>query len=331
MELWSRYTSNKGTPGANKGIAFAHLINESSPRSVAAAGSVSGLRRWASCGVEFPASIRKKRRTHGVFQADKGQDEDVFAGAPSSDNTVLGQSIKPNVAEMVQRMRECVSKSQSRVSSQLPSSSSPLPDGGDHLVLSPGSPLERRTREQSVETSKTIPGHDETMIEHAHIAEEPIRRSFGSSDEFDDDDFDTDMAEALDEQPLPVVSEATIPTEPIHQLPQIQTAEAVIPMEADSDDEFGMEDEDGFAEGLENVVSLYDTRTAETPLDNQVSREAAGNDATIGNAAPAVVIDLESDDSDDFGEDIDVDAFAAAEVAATQTQTNPVCRTRTYP
>lgn len=123
MELWSRYTGNKGTPSAHKSVAFAHLINESSPRSAAAAGSVSGLRRWASCGVEFPASHKKRRRTHGVFQGEKEGAEDVFASAPSSDTTTSGHSAKPNIASMVQRMRECVSKSQPRMSSQLPSSS----------------------------------------------------------------------------------------------------------------------------------------------------------------------------------------------------------------
>lgn len=92
LDMWSRYTNKSGTPSANKNVAFAHLISEASPRSAVAAGSVSGLRRWASCGHEFPASNRKRRRTHGVFQEDQDRAEDVFAGAPSSDGTLLGPS-----------------------------------------------------------------------------------------------------------------------------------------------------------------------------------------------------------------------------------------------
>lgn len=168
------------------------------------------------------------------------------------------------------------------------------------------------------------------MVENAQISDEPIRRSLGSSDEFDDDDFDTEMAEALDVQPPRTTSAPTIPTEPIQTLPQAQPSQIQLPAEApsreaDSDDEFGMDDEDEFAADLEHVVSLYDIRTDEASHDDNAPREVAENDAT------AVVIDLASDDSDEFGEDIDVDTFAAAEVAATQTQTNPVCRTRSYP
>ncbi|KAJ4367535.1 DNA replication endonuclease-helicase Dna2 [Neocucurbitaria cava] len=327
MELWSRYTSTKGTPSANKRVAFAHLINESSPRSAAAAGSVNGLRRWTSCGAEFPASNRKRRRTHGVFQGDKEHAEDVFAGAPSSDGMMLGQPPKPNLASMVQRMRECA-RSQPSISSQIPSSSSPLPEAGDLQDNSSGSPLQRRAREQDVDFPEAL--QDEHTVKDADelMAENQPRASAGSSDEFGDDDFDTEMVEALDISPIephaPTTSYVTVPTEAINPPPQPQPPETVTPQEAGSDgsdDEFGMGDEDDFAADLEHVASLYDTRDVESPIGDQAPTAGTENVAT--NNVPASVIDLIEDDSEDeFGGDIDVDEFAAAEVAATQATVN---------
>ena len=50
----------------------------------------------------------------------------------------------------------------------------------------------------------------------------------------------------------------------------------------------------------------------------------ANEAVSVTHALP--VIDLVNDDSDEFGDDIDPDEFAAAEIAATQPPaTNPVC------
>lgn len=222
MELWSRYTGVQGTPSASKGVAFAHLINEASPRSTAAAGSVSGLRRWASCGHEFPASNRKRRRTHGVFQGDQDQAEDVFAGAPSSDGSKLAQPPKSNIANMIRQIKEISHSSRSRLSTQqFPSSSSPLPGSGERHGHSSGSPLQRRAQEQSQEheheheTSEAVQyGEDPYQEENENVQEDlqapdVLQRSFGSSDDFGDDDLDMDMVDALEtpqgieQQPLP--------------------------------------------------------------------------------------------------------------------------------
>jgi DNA replication ATP-dependent helicase Dna2 len=338
MELWSRYTSNKGTPSGNKSVAFAHLINESSPRSAVAAGSVSGLRRWASCGHEFPASNRKRRRVHGVFRVEKGGNEDVFAAAPSSDGTIPGLPAKSNLANMIQQMKECVPP---RISSQLPSSSSPFPNAGERHVESSGSPLQRRGQEQDVGPSENMQRDDDEVVDQdAHMDAPEQEESPGSSDDFGDDDFD-DMVDVLDdspqgaEQPMykaPETSHATIPTEPI----QPQTQHQPQKHDADSDDEFGMdEDEDGFAADLEQVASLYDTRPLSTPSQQAVSAaEKSRNCTATRMSAPTTpVINLADadDDDDEFGDEIDADVFAAAEVAATQPSANTVRRTSTFP
>lgn len=345
MELWSRYTNSKGTPTANRSVAFAHLINESSPRSAAAAGSVSGLRRWASCGVEFPASNRKKRRMHGVFQAEKEIAEDVFADVPSSDGIMLGQPTKPNIASMVKRMRECVSKSETRLSSQLPSSSSPLPRTTDHQDSSSGSPVQRRPREQDVITSETLQHvstslgdildeDDELLQEDEPVNAEqtgpaPLEASPESSDDFGDDDFDADLVEALDVSTQ--VSQTTHfsnNTNTSRQLaaaqPQPQPAVAA-PSKTGSDDEFGMDDEDEFAADLEQVASFYDTMSTESLTADPAPAANRGPSAATKDTASATVISL-VDDDDEFDEDIDSDEFAAAEVAATQAPTNTVCK-----
>lgn len=345
MELWSRYTNSKGTPTANKSVAFAHLINESSPRSAAAAGSVSGLRRWASCGVEFPASNRKKRRTHGVFQAEKETSEDVFADAPSSDGVMLGQPARPNLASMVQRMRECVSKSESRLSSQLPSSSSPLPRVGDQDSSS-GSPTQRRPRDQGTGLSMALqhesPSSGEDLNEEGGLAKDqepvdaeqtepaPLPASQESSEDFGDDDFDADMVDALDVSPQDVnqTAHSTNHVAPSHQptnAPPQPPQGAAAPAKVGSDDEFGMDDEDDFAADLEQVASLYDTRSLDPLTADSAPAADKEPPATTENTASATVISL-IDDDDEFDEDIDADEFAAAEVAATQAPANTVCK-----
>lgn len=346
MELWSRYTNNKGTPSANKSIAFAHLINESSPRSAAAAGSVSGLRRWASCGVEFPASTRKKRRTHGVFQTEKEVSEDVFAEAPSSDGAMFGPPARPNLASMVQRMRECVSKSEVRPSTQLPSSSLPLPQVGNQNSSS-GSPVQRRLRDQGLGTSETLQHGSPSLLEDLNEEDEPInpqepeqgeqtepappQASRDSSEDFGDDDFDADMVDALDVSPQEVAqsvhsaSHLAQSHQSVNALPQSPQA-AVAPAKIGSDDEFGMDDEDDFAADLEQVASLYDTRSLD-PLTADSAPTADKGLPAATDTALVTVINL-TDDDDEFDDDIDADEFAAAEVAATQAPANTVCEAR---
>lgn len=165
------------------------------------------------------------------------------------------------------------------------------------------------------------------------MVEEETTKFVVSSDEFGDD-FDSEMVEALDISPPHEVVQAplatsyiTIPTESVHPPLPVQSPETIHSKQEESDDEFGIEDEDDFAADLEQVASLYDTRALESPTDNEALIEETDNGVAAGNAASAIVIDLLEDDSDEFGEDIDVDEFAAAEVAATQAPANTVRRT----
>jgi DNA replication ATP-dependent helicase Dna2 len=175
--------------------------------------------------------------------------------------------------------------------------------------------------------------------EEADVAQKQ-QASQGSSDDFGDD-FDADMVEALDISPqqtpaqtaLPArsTSYVTTPTEPVHPPPQYPPAAVHVSRQGSDDDEFGMDDEDDFAADLEQVASLYDTRSVESPTADQAPVSDTKGAAGTASAVSAPVISLLDDDEDEFGEDIDADEFAAAEVAATQAPADTVRRTQTYP
>jgi DNA replication ATP-dependent helicase Dna2 len=167
----------------------------------------------------------------------------------------------------------------------------------------------------------------------------------GSSDEFGDDDFDSEMVEALDispqiaEPPAQFVqgtSYVEIPTEPLQPPPPHPQSPGEVAQrrEEDSDDEFGMSDDgEDWAADLEQVASLYDNKSVVSPVQPPSCPAAqASKPAVTSDTVPTAVINLVGDDDyDEFGDDIDEDVFAAAEVAATQTSANHVRRTHTCP
>jgi len=163
------------------------------------------------------------------------------------------------------------------------------------------------------------------------------RASTESSDDFGDDDFDADLVEALDiapqsvEKPAYPTSHVTIPTESINP-PTLQQHPTVPALpQTGSDDEFGLDDEDDFAADLEHVASFYDTTSLESTTTGHAPATENEQSAASEDAASAPVISLidDDDDDDEFGDDIDADEFAAAEIAATQVPANTV-RTTHY-
>jgi hypothetical protein len=325
-ELWNRYTNNKGTPSGTRAVAFAHLISESSPHSLANAGSVSGLRRWASCGVEFPASTKKKkRRISGAFAVATEQIEDVFHQRSSDGGP---QVKKSGLASLVESLKEAIPKRPSAVASHPPSSSSPLPDH-EPFRLPVDSPIRLRTIDEHLppeDTSETLGGEAEAVAELDEA--DHGRSSSGSSDDFGD--FDDEMVDALeitnhepvshhDQDPRPDELESVVAVPPDHETDALPT----IPTNyCDSDDEFDL-DEDIFAADLEQVASLYDRRPEMSAAEQEVQMVDGASDAR-----PPVISLL--DDDDDFGDDIDADEFEAAEIAATQAPATTVRRPRTY-
>jgi len=324
-ELWNRYNNDKDTPSGNRGIAFAHLISEASPRSSATAGSVSGLRRWASCGLEFPASTRKKRRTHAPIDAPNDLTDHVY-DQPSSDGIFQGQPQgKSKLAGMLERIRESIGKPQSGSQSQVPSSSSPLPDS-ERRITSNDSPLKDRGREAQLhDTSEALVGNGQAKARNNDEVEA------GSSDEFGDIDFDDEIVENLEILPFSsAVNKAQHAKEAnpvqVHAVPTTLVEPGLLLAKAEeSDDEFGL-DEDMFEEDLEQVASLFDSRPEQSQEQRSATQDNFEHEQALDAAPPPLIIDLAGDDDDDFGDDIDVDEFAAAEVAATQNLSTAVRR-----
>jgi DNA replication ATP-dependent helicase Dna2 len=169
---------------------------------------------------------------------------------------------------------------------------------------------------------------EEEAVPVAEETEE--RRSSGSSDEFGDDDFDADMVEALDisQAMQPTTNNDHVQVEQHNPAPPIQPQQAQPPppapaaLDEGSDDEFGLDDEQEFAADLEQVASLYDSRPEAAAEEAQVA-PSHEQEQPVNDVAP--VINLDDDDDDEFGDDIDPDEFAAAELQATQGH-NTVCR-----
>lgn len=328
-ELWNRYTvnaSNKGTPTTNKGIAFAHLINESSPHSSATAGSVSGLRRWASCGLEWPTSATKRRKTRGVFREDG---EDVFGVRSTADEQPHRKSKLSKVGLLVERIQETLAKPPRQQALSFPSSSSPLPETGDFYEAPSASPLQRLAHEHMKDAedfqppfNPKEPREPTTDNEHGSIEKEKST----SSSEFGD--VDMDMVEAIEianyTADVSATVDAGIPVNSIRNLNAQNPPITAQPMKDDSigsDDEFGLGDEDNFTTDLENLASLYDSRPALTPTRAQGSPRTEVVISLPNTPAPAAVgnFDANGCSDDEFGsDDIDVEQFAAAEAMATQ-------------
>ncbi|KAK3044333.1 hypothetical protein LTS18_001560, partial [Coniosporium uncinatum] len=141
-DLWSTYAADASRQEAavgGKNVAFAHLIENSSPRSSASAGSVGGLRRWASCGVEWPTSEKKRRRTNGTLRASK-KDGQIQEASRENDEV----SRKSRIGMLVEQL-EVLSKPAGRGAPSAPSSSSPLPETKGPREDPHNSPLERLT------------------------------------------------------------------------------------------------------------------------------------------------------------------------------------------
>jgi hypothetical protein len=158
------------------------------------------------------------------------------------------------------------------------------------------------------------------------------QKSSDSSEDFGDAEFDTAMVDALEisqREPQPRTKESVAPqadTDIETVRPQVEVQDTgTYAVDAGSEDEFGL-DEDLFAADLEHVASLYDSREEEMLTGDQFDHDTRPN--THAPAAPVITV-IEDDSDDDFGDDIDVDELAAAEVAATQGNST-VCRLSPY-
>jgi DNA replication ATP-dependent helicase Dna2 len=315
-DLWNRYhaSADDGST-ATKSVAFAHLIKNSSPRSSETAGSVSGLRRWASCGVEWPTSATKRRR---IYVRPKDEEQ-----KPQEDDLNGGELPKMSkVGLLLERMKETLQKPPERNHGG-PASSSPLPERG-YMDEEAESPLERLAPVMEE-------GQQDGGLEAEQFAPAPpksIRKSQRSSSEFGDDDIDTDMLEALECTMTEIQSQApkleiqniyaTINAQqPMgvaqQQEPPDPLGDTRHTLQQQANDEFGDDDDDLFTADMEQMACKYDSQAVHVVLDDFKLEDKA---SAIGAVRSNPVV-LPSDD--EFGDDdFDEEELVAAEVAATQ-------------
>jgi hypothetical protein len=180
-DVWSRYNANlndSAVKASQSGLE--RLLIESSPRSSETAGSVGGLRRYNSCGYQWPAS-KKKRKKQKTGRIPTNQDHGIEENANDAPVISKVSLLLEEVQRKSELERRHVIDEESESRQDGPSSSSPvaLPtivveEAADPLE----SPLQNRGDSKSFlpnadAPQKTLKGHDPSFCEY-------------------DDDFDID-------------------------------------------------------------------------------------------------------------------------------------------
>lgn len=282
-DLWTRYATGRNADETPLDVAlpsFAHLINDSSPRSAprTPGGSVGGLRRWQSCGIEWPASKAKRRRTNGVFRdrqknmSGSGDDDSPSSGEPRPKQL-------SRVGMLVEQVQESLAKPTLDPRRDAPSSSSPLPDKGEfenlHMGARHGSQNEKNSQLSNPRNS--------------------AQRSREAS-EFEDDDMDLDMMDDM----KPVESNLTSArTHVNHRSPSPtkvdrpqqgnnQPTTAMLDTIDEDSDEFG-DDIDITADDIENSVPIYNTQPASSKpaRRDDSAKSVSHHEITAMSKAPA--------------------------------------------
>ncbi|KAF2223148.1 hypothetical protein BDZ85DRAFT_263074 [Elsinoe ampelina] len=334
-DLWTRYNAlNDSEDHAVARLpSLAHLLQDSSPQSLprTPGGSIGGLRRWASCGNEWPASKSKRRRTNGVFRdRDQSSHEDALPSREHSNGSRLGA--------MVDRVQANLAHEKPAKRLQDPSSSSPLPDKGSFDSNGPESPVNRAaSRSSNARTS-----HGDHVQAPAAVSNPTTTDEADQSSDYGDDNIDLDEF-ALDEaSPAGLRSESKGGQVDICQDSGYQEeSEAIdnshggdshniyaghLPTIDEESDEFG-EDDDITAEDLETALTQIEKLATQKQRSSNIGPQYDGHNdqsraerPSIKNRpAPKFTSNDHDDDDDEFGElDADEESFAAAEIAATQ-------------
>ena len=186
-DLWSRYTSGVKLDTKNPSL-FAHL-SPSSPQTPESNGSKdSALRRTASCGVAWPTSKSKKRRTETKASYDRTRG--VFAAAKQQ---ILAPELpkQSRVGLLVEKIQETLSR-RDHDDVEEPSSSSPLPDRGRASQILPAI-LEHEQDEQDQEGS-----HNDIPTPTRMAAPQLLPPNEPASSDYGDDEIDLNLVESFE-------------------------------------------------------------------------------------------------------------------------------------
>lgn len=175
QELWNRYMNANGSRNVNlePPPSFAHLP-PSSPMTPSTTSKDSGLRRTVSCGVEWPTSKPKRRRTDLIDSHNRTKN--IFA---ASRREILAReaSKSSRVSLLVEKIQESLAR-QAHAEDE-PSSSSPLPEKHSQMPPSQVSPTRSPSRLKVASQHKDQPPAASRKDEREDML-----------DEFDDDGLD---------------------------------------------------------------------------------------------------------------------------------------------
>ena len=337
-ELWNRYslkTQPKGRPSAETPFAqsFSQLLESSSPPSPAAYSRLresAGLRRSFSCGIEWPVSAAKRRKTvlqgQRVATKESSQPHDVTSCRPSSRLKELVDKVH---SEMIRSPR--YEKTLNDTSA--PSSSLPEFDNADELearaVLATNPTTDTVRKRIAHEEIRATENQNSPGLD----AGQEFKRSQqnDTSSDFGEHEIDVEMMQAMENVASslePLGSNKYLPDEAQVKyqggLPLSRSTSTAAATQRNDIDDFGDEVNDIFAAELEDAVSGYDRRTEdvnksdETSANRQQKDETAERGSqgvvTVGmtGAGETLVSDDEYGDGIDFGEGFDQDILPAA-------------------
>jgi hypothetical protein len=195
MDLWNRYTNGNATKSAKGDFTasvFANLM-PSSPQTPSTTNSKDGgLRRTASCGLEWPTSKSKRQRVDNG--ESYGRTRDVFA---ASKRDILATDLPKTsrVSLLVEKIQESLAR-KPVAEIDGPSSSSPLPERNGKMV-EPTSPIPQRVQPMQTIIEDKDPTADLTNI---FVNNAISAHHDNSSSEFGDDDIDFNFLESVEQE-----------------------------------------------------------------------------------------------------------------------------------
>ena len=300
-DLWNRYNGglNKDTPLGQRLTSLASGLGSSSPyTSEDRAGNVSGLRRWTSCGMEFPASKPKRQKIqHTRDVTSMGQ---VFHEASTKAPTVAkGSSKSIRIGSLLDKISENLEVSRAIAEEeQAPSSSSPLPERPEDFDRQSISPL-RAPELAKANSSSTKRSNNLLRSDYKDgCVREESRSPQSEKNEHSSGTLGEEHYPGLDRQ--------------VQSTDQQGSRSANRPTE-----EPDLVNEDDFSDSFElSEDELESVARACEPVAQLIVQEDQHDSNQISIAKGSSTPD--DDYGDDIGDDIDEDLFAAAEASATQ-------------
>ena len=298
--LWNRY--NVGTSADTPlGQRLATIVNGngSSPPYATSeqVGNISGLRRWTSCGMEFPSSKRKRRRTQrttdmnrNVEIVDETRVADVEEIKDQSKATRIGSLLEKISASLEKAKNMCVEDENA------PSSSSPLPERQEDFDRQSISPL------RAPDLANRSGGQLSKIAKEPSVEEANERQSQqAASKDFEDPCPTSQALQKLNVIDKNFEKDVTLSgNQP--QVTSQDEANVEIFNEDDFEDDFNLSESD-----FEEIVATFETERSTLPgqSSNPLQKQ--------GLAQPA-----DEKGSDELDDDVDEELFAAAEASATQ-------------